>query len=345
MPATRAGATVRVNTTGRLIKPLHRASESADPAWPWGLHPEELPSQMPTGDAWPRISLVIPSYNQGRFIEEAIRSILLQGYPGLELIVMDGGSTDESVEVIKHYEPWLTHWISEKDDGQSSAINAGLERATGEVFGWLNSDDYYQPGALAKLMELRARSPGSLAWVGAVEEIDAEGGHLRDVIPRTGSLDAMGRWFQDAGFHQPGCLVDARTVRELGGVDPLLEIFLDVDLWLRVRQRGELVALDDQVAAARIYPDAKSQGDIRRIMIEWIASTFKLGMYPAARWRMDTYVEEMQKEALDRIGPQDLRARRSNNQVLSWFSAGEIVRHLGWRAAMGLGRRLGRKEQ
>ena len=101
---------------------------------------------MPNGEAWPRISIVTPSFNQGQFIEETIRSILLQGYPNLEYIIIDGGSTDESVEIIKKYEPWLTYWVSEKDRGQAHAINKGLERCTGEILAYINSDDYYYPG-------------------------------------------------------------------------------------------------------------------------------------------------------------------------------------------------------
>ena len=100
---------------------------------------------------WPRISMIIPSYNQGRYIEETIRSILLQGYPDLELIIMDGGSTDETVEIIRKYEPWLSGWVSERDKGQSDAINKGFARISGDVFNWLCSDDFLTKGALEKV--------------------------------------------------------------------------------------------------------------------------------------------------------------------------------------------------
>ena len=96
-----------------------------------------MPPVRPDGSAWPRISIVTPSYNQGQFIEETIRSILLQGYPDLEYIIIDGGSTDQSVEIIRKYEPWLTYWVSEKDRGQSHAINKGFERASGEIRGYI----------------------------------------------------------------------------------------------------------------------------------------------------------------------------------------------------------------
>src|SRR5215469_2917833 len=100
--------------------------------WPWTIESMPSPPARTDGSPWPTISIVTPSYNQGQFIEETIRSVLLQGYPALEYIIIDGGSTDQSVEIIKKYEPWLTYWISESDRGQSHAINKGFKRATGE---------------------------------------------------------------------------------------------------------------------------------------------------------------------------------------------------------------------
>ena len=103
---------------------------------------------MPDGRSWPKISIVTPSYNQGEFLEETIRAVLLQNYPNLEYFIMDGGSTDNSVEIIKTYKPWLTYWVSEKDKGQADAINKGFERVTGDILAWLNSDDTYEPDIL-----------------------------------------------------------------------------------------------------------------------------------------------------------------------------------------------------
>src|SRR5689334_6100335 len=101
--------------------------------WPWTVETPQLPALRPDGSAWPRISIVTPSYNQGQFIEETIRSVLLQGYPDLEYIVIDGGSSDDSPAIIAKYAPWLTHWVSEPDRGQAHAINKGLVHATGVI--------------------------------------------------------------------------------------------------------------------------------------------------------------------------------------------------------------------
>jgi glycosyltransferase involved in cell wall biosynthesis len=121
--------------------------------WPWTEETSPLPPTPDGGGAWPRISIVTPSFNQGIYLEETIRSVLLQGYPELEYFILDGGSTDNSVEIIRKYEPWLSGWVSEKDKGQSDAINRGFARCTGDIFNWLCSDDFLTKGALRRVAE------------------------------------------------------------------------------------------------------------------------------------------------------------------------------------------------
>ena len=127
--------------------------------WPWTEESSRLPSRGPEGGSWPRLSVITPSFNQGQFIEETIRSILLQGYPNLEYIVMDGGSTDNSAAIIKKYSPWLTYWTSEPDSGQSDAINRGLKRASGDFATWINSDDLLSKNALVQHHHVSALRP------------------------------------------------------------------------------------------------------------------------------------------------------------------------------------------
>ena len=132
--------------------------------WPWN---EESQLLVPEVSTWPRLSIIIPSFNQGQYIEETIRSILLQGYPLLELHIIDGGSTDNTVEIIRKYEPWLSSWVSEKDSGQSEAINKGFARCSGEIFNWLCSDDLLTQGALEKIATTFVEKPGTDVLSGA----------------------------------------------------------------------------------------------------------------------------------------------------------------------------------
>jgi glycosyltransferase involved in cell wall biosynthesis len=127
--------------------------------WPWTEETAPLPATAPGGKSWPRISIVTPNYNYGAYLEAAIRSVILQGYPNLEYFVIDGGSSDRSVEILRKYEPWLTYWESERDRGQTHAINKGLARCTGEVVNWLCSDDMLMPGALEAIGRCFAASP------------------------------------------------------------------------------------------------------------------------------------------------------------------------------------------
>jgi glycosyltransferase involved in cell wall biosynthesis len=119
--------------------------------WPWTEGSQPLLEQIPDGSEFPRITIVTPSYNQGQFIEETIRSVLLQGYPNLEYIIIDGGSTDNSVEVIKQYAPWLSYWVSEPDQGQADALNKGFVLSTGKICAYLNSDDVLMLDTLHKV--------------------------------------------------------------------------------------------------------------------------------------------------------------------------------------------------
>lgn len=127
--------------------------------WPWTEESPQLPDPMPDGSPWPKVSIVTPSYNQGQFLEEAIRSVLLQGYPNLEYVIIDGGSDDNSVEIIKKYEPWLAYWISEPDDGVYYAINKGIRVAKGEIIGHLNSDDFYESNVFGAVVEKFIENP------------------------------------------------------------------------------------------------------------------------------------------------------------------------------------------
>src|SRR5438093_9264018 len=149
--------------TGPALATLPPPLAAASSDWPWADDRTIWSRTMPDGHDWPRITIVTPTLNQGRFIEQTIRSVLLQGYPDLEYIVIDGGSTDETMNVLAHYREHLAYWISEPDRGQSHALNKGFARATGEIIGWLNSDDYHLPHTLRTVATNLASPEGSAA--------------------------------------------------------------------------------------------------------------------------------------------------------------------------------------
>ena len=178
--------------------------------WPW--NEETDPSVYDSSIQWPRITIVTPTYNQGQFIEETIRSILLQNYPNLEYIIMDGGSTDDTVEIIKKYEPWISYWVSEKDKGQSDAINKGSARATGEIFNWINSDDCLTKGAL-KLVAGRFLDPDTLSLCGYAL-VHLEGAAKSDSLFRTRLPGAdLSTYLATCSFAQPQTSTAAVSTR------------------------------------------------------------------------------------------------------------------------------------
>lgn len=149
--------------------------------WPWTK--TTPPEAIQEGLKYPKISIIIPTYNHGAFIEETLRSIILQNYPKLELIVMDGGSTDNTVEILKKYDEWITIWKSEKDEGQSDAMNKGWRLATGEVIGFINSDDYYEPGIFARVGRYFSSASGADMLMGQTRLVKKDGLEIKVKTP------------------------------------------------------------------------------------------------------------------------------------------------------------------
>ncbi len=227
--------------------------------WPWTQTSAAPPGNNVKDSAWPRISIVTPSYNQGEFIEATLRSVLLQNYPNLEYFIMDGGSSDESVNIIRRYEPWLSRWVSEPDRGQSHAINKGLDQGTGVIFAWLNSDDMLLPDALWRVAKAYQKQPEAAAWVGTCHLIRADGRIIKSEAPRGLNRDSLADWFYGGFFFQPSCFFSAQVWQTIGGVDESLKFAMDVDLALRLAEQGEYVKLPDALSAAIIHDDAKTQ--------------------------------------------------------------------------------------
>jgi glycosyltransferase involved in cell wall biosynthesis len=207
----------------------------------------------------PRISIVTASFNQGKFIEATIRSVLDQGYPNLEYIIIDGGSTDESVEVIRRYEKHLAYWISEKDKGAADAISKGFARATGDIFAYLNSDDLYLPGSLQAIATLM-RDPSIDVAFGNMYWMDASGNTIGE--RRQTRFTRMGYLFGGSDLMQPATFWRKDLYVRCGGIDVSYRFTFDTDLFFRFALAGaRFERLNKFLASFRIHPQSKSSND------------------------------------------------------------------------------------
>ena len=228
--------------------------------WPWTVATPALSAVADDG-TWPRVTIVTPSFNQGRFLEETIRSVLLQGYPDLEYIIIDGKSTDESVEIIRKYSPWLAHWESEKDRGQADAINKGFRRATGTYVNWLNSDDYYYAAALIGTVRFLREHPAvdfvyrdvDQGWDGATTE------------PRRGEAVAYADMVRtlNVPIPQQAALWKRNTMEQVGLLDPKWHVVLDREFFMRMGLQGSMVYLPGAIGFFRLHAASKSIAEER----------------------------------------------------------------------------------
>lgn len=216
--------------------------------------------------AAPLVSIVTPSYNQGRFIERTILSVKNQDYPNVEHIIVDGNSTDNTREVLRKYEgSYPMHWTSEPDTGQSEAVNKGLALAQGELIGWLNSDDVYVPrDAIASVVETFVAHPQANVVYGNVLEIDEQDRiqRLRRNIPK-----AYRRLLIAFNFISQPAVFWRRAVLRETALNQDLNYVMDYDLWLRLRERGDFCHLDRFIAGVRYHGAAKnlrSPGALKR---------------------------------------------------------------------------------
>lgn len=233
----------------------HLPAAASRKGWPWTFDAMP-PATNDESTTWPRITVVTPSFNQGRFIEETIRSVLLQGYPNLEYIVVDGGSADTTLDILKKYEPCLAFWVSEKDRGQSHAINKGFARATGDIFSWLCSDDVLAPGALRKVAD--AVSDRKLTMVIGDSVITYGPESLE------GRLDRRRPDFRDMAYDvktlaQPSVFWTADLWQAAGPLDENLYFLMDYDLWLSMVPKAKhVVYVDSVLSYQRTQPSQKT---------------------------------------------------------------------------------------
>ncbi len=202
------------------------------------------------------VSIVSPSYNQQAYLEQTIRSVLDQEYPDIEYMVVDGGSTDGSLDIIRRYAPRLAWWTSQKDSGQAEAINRGMQRARGDIVAWLNSDDMYLPGAVAAAVQAFASHPQAVMVYGDMRAIDSQGRTTNIMRYHQLSLEDL-LCFEIIG--QPAVFMRREAFAAAGGLNPSFHFMLDHQLWIKIAQQGEIVHVDGLWAAARYHPQAKNR--------------------------------------------------------------------------------------
>jgi glycosyltransferase involved in cell wall biosynthesis len=207
----------------------------------------------------PLVTIVTPSYNQAEYIGETLRSVLLQDYPRIEYLVLDGGSKDGSVEIIRRYEKWLW-WVSERDRGQTDAINKGWRRAAGEYLAWLNSDDIYLPGAITRAVAALEANPDALATYG--DGLWITEGTEPIMVQRTVPLDATGMLRNDRrhGIPQPTVFLRRKTLDAVGLLDEALMGCMDREYWYRIALTGSLLRRGGPpLACLRWQPQMKTR--------------------------------------------------------------------------------------
>lgn len=226
--------------------------------WPWQEETPEMQPRMPEAKPWPRISIVTPSYNQGRFIEGTIRSVLLQGYPNLEYIVIDGGSADGTTDILRKYEPWLTYWVSEPDRGQSHAVNKGFKLASGEIAAWLNSDDQYLPGTLETIVEHAQKYPEAGAWAGGGRRLDAKSRKIIwERLPPGLQFDEIVNW-NEYYLPQPSCFLNRNVLRDEVYLNESYHLQMDFDLWLRIAKKFSIMPIRQILSVNLQHSKAKT---------------------------------------------------------------------------------------
>jgi glycosyltransferase involved in cell wall biosynthesis len=285
--------------------------------WPWTEESRRLPDRTHDGGEWPRITVVTPSYNQGQFIEETIRSVLLQGYPNLEYFVLDGASTDNSAEIIRKYSPWLTFWVSEPDSGQTAAIVRGMNMGSGVYATWINSDDLLCRNALVEHAS-RIGFDGSV-YVGVCRHVDATTRLISSHQGRIHSLQDLLRirtiWRRGGNIVQPEVLFPRSLALKVGGLDPANHFTMDYELWGKLLLAGAYFQYTGiPFGMARGHADQKTRDGLRQTRALIATATQLLAS-------ADRLPETTRQELLD-----DVDAYWISYQKEYWRNSGRLAR-------------------
>jgi glycosyltransferase involved in cell wall biosynthesis len=266
----------------------------------------------------PLVSIVTPCFNGARFIEQTIESVLAQNYPAIEYIVMDGGSTDRTLEILRRYEGRL-EWRSENDRGQADAVNRGFALTQGEIFTFLNADDTYLPGAVSRAVEGFARNPDAAVVYGDAWHVDESGRRMARYPVEPFDPRRLAR---RCIICQPAAFIRRDAFARCGGLDADLRFALDYDLWIRLAPSG-LVHIDAELACSRLHPDAKTVGQTAAAIEETIEVLKRHYGYAPFNW--------VYGYAHHRLTGQPLAAVRPRMSVASAGSALALGLGYNWR--------------
>ena len=219
---------------------------------------------MTVSESLPLVTIVTPSYNQGHYIEDTILSVLNQDYPNVEYIVVDGGSTDNTIDILRKYDHQLI-WFSEPDHGQSHAINKGFKLARGEILAWINSDDKYEQGAISNSVHCLLRHPEIAMTYGRINVISSDG-KLIETTPAPRPFDLWAIMYMGYGIDQASTFFRKSALEDVGYVNEKLHWTMDWDLWIRIGSRYNVGTIDAVIASIRMYYGTKtSTGGLKRI--------------------------------------------------------------------------------
>jgi GT2 family glycosyltransferase len=264
------------------------------------------------------VSIVTPSYNQAPFLEQTIQSVLGQDYPHIEYIVVDGGSTDNSAEIIEKYADRLAYWISEKDSGQAEAINKGFARANGEILAWLNSDDYYMSNTVSFAVRCFEQNPDVVMVYGNMLAVDMDGQTINVLKYKQLSLEDL-LCFQIIG--QPSVFFRRSALEKTGLLEPSFHFMLDHHLWIRLAQHGRILHVPQVWSAARYHPAAKN----RAKAAEFGREAFRVLDWAKKESGLAKAVSKVKRRALASAHRYDARYLLDGGQTASalgaWFQA------------------------
>lgn len=278
--------------------------------------------------SFPRITVITPSLNQGRFLEQAIKSVLDQSYSNLEYIVVDGLSTDETPSLLEKYRASLASCIQESDEGQSDAINKGISRATGELVGWLNADDFLLSGALRELAQAFTADPDASFYFGDGVRTDEQGKEKTEFFP--GGRVAFRRSALIWGLNfilQPAAFVNRRVAGSELALDKSLNWGMDSDLWLRLSKIADPQPIQSRLAASREYDSTKTRSasferveELRQIAQRHSGSEITPGV-------LCYFLDTLRRECLR--SPEVFPTKYINELEKFWSSSARLMKRFG----------------